>query len=145
MAAKGQLFNKEQDKFLKLRLGYQIVRLLRYTEQYKGAIEFFNKNIENFFEINEIYYYTLDQIAGCYYNLNDFETASYLFLKVFDKSRDKKRSAFTSYTFCTGHNAEGKKYFKDENDKLAFLTLKYLRSFSDDMSGLKEFYILKLF
>lgn len=37
------LFNIEKDKYLKLRYGYQIVRLLRYTKQYKGAIEFFKK------------------------------------------------------------------------------------------------------
>lgn len=138
-----KFFNQEEELSLKLRYGYQIIRLLRYSEQYKGAIEFFNKNIEKNFEKNEIFYYILDQIAGCHYNIREFEMAAYLFLKVFDKSRDKKRSAYISYTFCTNSNAEGKKYFKDENDKIAFLTLKYLRSFSDDIKGLEEFYNFK--
>lgn len=105
-------------------------------------MSFLKKNIENIFDNNEIFYYTLDQIVGCYFNLNENEIAAYLFLRVFDRSIDKKRSAYISYTYCTNKNAEGKIYFKNKNDRLAFLTLKYLRSFADDLSGLNEFYKL---
>ena len=132
--------NRESDKQLKLRYSYQIIRILHYSKQYKEAISFFEKKLEGKVEKNEMYYYLLDQVAGCYYSLGNYEKAAYLFLKVFSNSIDRKKSAFLSYRFCTNKGAEGKTLFDGVEDETSFILLKSLRSFSDDTDGLNELF-----
>ena len=79
-------------------------------------MQFFNKFVKDQFTKTEIYYYVQDQVAGCYYSLEDYEKAAYLFLQVFSNSYDRKVSSYTSYKFCTDRGAEGKEYFSDSND-----------------------------
>jgi len=90
--------NQEQ---LKLRYGYQLVRIYHYTDAYQKAIDFYKSEIENQFDKNEIYYYLLNQVAGCYYSLADTRTAGMAFLEVMSFSQDKKESAAVSYRWCS--------------------------------------------
>jgi len=132
------LYQKEQQEAVKLRYAYQLVRLYRYSHRFNEALDFFNNEVSSIPTKNEIYYYILDQIAGCYYKLKDYEKAAYLFLKVFDKSIDKKQSAFTSYKFCTYKNAEGKSLFKTDEDKANQIFITAIRKFSDTMQDLND-------
>ncbi len=133
-------FNAEKNIQLKMRYGYQIIRILHYTRQYREAIDFFEKHIQDLNK-DEIYYYMLDQVAGCYFSLEDYEKAAYLFLTVFNKSYDRKISAFTSYRFCTDRGSEGKSNFSSKDDKCAYFLLRSLRDFSGD-TGLEEVFTL---
>lgn len=132
------LFEKEKDKQLKLRYGYQLIRLYHYSRENKEAITFFESNIETLDIQNELYYYALDQLGGCYYNLKDYEKAAYLYLKVFDKSIDKKLSAFTSYKFCVYKGAEGKSYLKTDEEKANQIFITAIREFSDTVQDLEK-------
>jgi hypothetical protein len=134
--------SNETDKQLSIRYYYQIIRILHYDNQNQAAIDFFNLHIKDKFVRNEIYYYILDQVAGCYYNLKNYEKAAYLFLQVFTHSLDKKTTAYTSYAFCSYRGAEGKEYFNGTEDKVSYLTLKGIRNFSDESGVLNEFYNL---
>lgn len=134
------LYNAEENIQIKSRYAYQIVRLMHYAGRPDEAISFFDSNIKYLQLKNEIYYYTLDHVAGCYYSLKDYEKSAYLFLKVFNKSEDRKQSSFNSYRFCLGSGADGNTYFKNKEDKNIHTTIKSLMSFSDGYSGMKELY-----
>ncbi|GAF05425.1 hypothetical protein [Saccharicrinis fermentans] len=134
--------SSETNKQLKIRYYYQIIRILHYDKQNQAAIDFFNHHIKDNFSPNEIYYYILDHIAGCYYNIKDYEKAAYLFLQVFTHSLDKKTTAYTSYVFCTYRGAEGKAYFNGTKDQVSYLTLKGIRNFTDELGVLNELYNL---
>lgn len=129
-------YKNENIKQLKLRYAFQIIKLYYYKEMYDEAIMFFEKQINSKFDKNEIYYYILDYIGGCYYSLKDYEKAAYIYLTVFTNSIDRKKSAFVSYRFCTDKNYEGKTYFKNINDTLSYIFIKALRPFSDRYSGI---------
>ncbi len=133
-----QLFMDEKSPALKLRYGYQVIRILHYSKQYQGAIDFYQDHINSKFEPDEMYYYALDQVAGCYYSLANFDYAAYLYIRVFCQSADRKKSAFVSYKFCTNYDAEGKPFFKNLNDTVGYTVIKSLRTFSDDLAGVKE-------
>lgn len=130
------LYHNEEKEQLKMRYAYQLIRMFHYDGQYNEAIRFFNERIEKHVVKNEIFYYILNHIAGCYYALGIYDNAAYLFLNIFDKSKDKKTSAYVSYSFCTNKGAEGKKFFKDTEDRATYLLIKYLRQFSDRKEGL---------
>ncbi len=131
-------FNASGKVQLKLRYAYQIIRNYHYSKRYQEAVQFYNKFVKDQFTKTEIYYYVQDQVAGCYYSLEDYEKAAYLFLQVFSNSYDRKVSSYTSYKFCTDRGAEGKEYFSDSNDMATYLTLKSIRSYSDQVKYLQE-------
>ncbi len=132
------LFSNAKNEQLYSRYLYQLVRILHYSGRYQEALDLFSSKGKNLQD--EIYYYTLDQVAGCYYSLGQYEQAAYHFLTVFDQSRDRKTSAYMSYRFCVDKGAEGKAYFKGSGDQATYITLKNLSSFSNDLDGLQELY-----
>jgi len=128
-----QKFRTEKHKEIKQRYGYQIIRLLRKNKDYEGAIFFFENQDLDRFTHNEIYYYTLDQLAGCYYRLNQSDKAIALFSKVFAFSRDKKESALISYNFCL-NRTKAKFNFGSKEEELSFYLI---QSFSDFNNGVE--------
>ena len=128
------------DKQLKARYAYQIVRLLHYAGRYQEAIDFYEQKAKLLWLKGEAYYYLLDQVAGCYYSLGNYELAAYLFLQVFGQSVDRKKSAYVSYSFCRNKQAEGKRYFVSSNDVLTHELMKSLGSFGANTSQVKKMY-----
>ena len=137
-----KLYKAEKIKQLKQRYAYQIVKLMFYSGRFEDAIKFFDHFVEPLNEKNEIYYYTMNYIGGCYYRLNDYDKAAYYYILVFYNSLDKKTSAYTSYNFCTRQNYEGKKYIKTKKEREAYITLKSIRGFSDSFAGVEELFKL---
>jgi len=133
-----ETFKATKNKNIKLRYGYQIVRMLHYTKQYEAAIAFFNKHIEGKFNTNEMYYYTLDQVAGCYYKQGKYADAAYKYLTVFNKSNDRKKSAYLSFMFCSSKNVDIKQFVKTNDEKIAHLTLIGLTSFANPLQVFDE-------
>ena len=134
-----RLLNNEADEQLKARYYYQIIRILHYTQNWDYAIKLYESKIKNQFPKNEIYYYIVDQVAGSYYSVKRFNEAAYLFSKVFSESIDRKKSAFTSYNFCTSKNADGKPFINGVEDQKNLLVLTSLRNFSDEIHNLNKF------
>ncbi len=139
LARASLLLSKTTNKQIQARYYYQIIRIMHYSEEWSEAIRFFKSKVENKLEKNEIYYYILDQVAGCYYSTGDYERAAYLFTKTLNKSIDRKKSAFLSYNFCTLKNAEGKPFFKGIDDEKDLLLISSLRNFSDEINNIKKF------
>ena len=65
------LLSREINQQLKTRYYYQIIRILHYSKDWNEAISFYETKIENKLPENEIYYYILDQVAGCYYSIKN--------------------------------------------------------------------------
>jgi hypothetical protein len=74
-------FEKEKDKTIQLRYAYQLIRILHYSRQYQGAVDFFEDHVAAKFEKNELYYYAWDQVGGCYYSLENYDYAAYIYIQ----------------------------------------------------------------
>ena len=125
--------------FTLLRYYYQIIRILHYSKNWEDAIKLYDSKVKDKLTKNEIYYYIIDQIAGCYYSNKNYQKAAYLFTKVFNKSFDRKKSAFLSYNFCTKKDADGKPFFKGFEDEKDFILITSLRNFSDEIININKF------
>lgn len=123
-------FEKVKNEQLKARYAYQILRLFHYSKQYDDAISFYNQNVKDKFAPNEIYYYCMDQVAGCYYSKREYEESAYLFLQVFDKSIDRKESAALSYRFCDINGADASQILKTGADSIAWYSLQAWRGYN---------------
>lgn len=130
---------KERNEQLRARYFYQIIRLLRYSGKMRLATALYKSLIEGKLPENEIYFYIMDQVAGCYYSMGNYEEAAYMFATVFGKSRDRKTSAFSSYNFCTFKNAKGEKYINGLEDEKRFFLIRSLRNFADDIYHINEY------
>lgn len=115
-------YSEVNNKQLKARYAYQIIRAFHYSRKYTDAIMFFEERKDEF-EKDEIYYYCLDQIGGCYYSIGDFDKAAYSFLQVFDKSMDRKASAGLSYRLCQNKIENIEDLLDTNDDRMAWYTL----------------------
>ncbi|MCD8184718.1 MAG: hypothetical protein LUE99_18435 [Bacteroides sp.] len=89
-------------KELKLRYGYQLVRLVHYSGNYEEALYLFNQYVEPVKQEHIIYYYALEQKAGALYSLKRNAEANYLFCQVFDHSDSRKETAYNSIRIQEG-------------------------------------------
>jgi len=92
-------WNAESDDELKLRYGYQLVRLAHYTRRYQEAIDLFDQYVKPLNMRTEMYYYALSQKAGALRGLGEIEKANREFIHVFTNSTDLKKQAYSSMTF----------------------------------------------
>lgn len=81
---------------LKLRYGYQLVRLAHYAGRNEEALALFDNYVEPVRKEHIIYYYALEQKGGVLYNLQRNAEANYLFCQVFDHSDCRKKIAYNS-------------------------------------------------
>jgi len=133
------LLSQENNQQLKMRYYYQMIRIMHYSKDWSAAVSFYETKVENQLPKNEMYYYISDQAAGCYYSLENYEKAAYLFTKVLNKSLDRKKTAFSSYNFCAYKNAEGKSLFKGLDDEKDLLLITSLHNFTDEISNINKF------
>ncbi|MCZ4695750.1 hypothetical protein DWB61_13565 [Ancylomarina euxinus] len=133
------LLSQVSNQQLQMRYYYQMIRIMHYSKDWTAALRFYESKVEDQFPKNEMYYYISDQVAGCYYSLENYEKAAYLFTKVLNKSLDRKKTAFSSYNFCTYKNAEGKSLFKGLDDEKDLLLIRSLRNFTDEVSNINRF------
>lgn len=92
-------YDAAKNKFLKLRYGFQVVRLAHYTGRYEDCIRFHDELVEPLKEKadSELYYWSLGHKAGALKELGRNQQAAYLFSLVFDKSPAKRVPAWMSF------------------------------------------------
>lgn len=88
-----------KEKELKLRYGYQLVRLAHYSLQYQEAIGFFEHYVESLDYRPAMYYHALSQKAGAERGQGDLQSSVWHFFQVFVHSRNLKETAYTSIHF----------------------------------------------
>ncbi len=89
-------WEKSRQKELKLRYGYQLVRLAHYTHRYEESIAFFDTYVESLRFRPAMYYHALSQKAGAERGNGEVSLANYHFLQVFTHSANLKESAVRS-------------------------------------------------
>ena len=94
-------WNAEKDKELKLRYGYQMVRLAHYTRRYAESVDFFNRYVESLNYRPAMYYYALNQRAGAERGLGNSDEANYLFSKVYFNTKNLKENVLNSIYFIS--------------------------------------------
>ncbi len=127
-------YKKAEDKEIKLRYGYQLVRLAHYKRKYNESMVFFDQYVQPLNLKSEIYYYALSQYAGAVRGAGDIITANSLYFKVFANSSDLKEIALTSINFS--ENVDFERFMRtaqtleEKND--AYLLLGFI-SFSNPL------------
>ncbi len=91
-------YNLTQNNEVKLRYGYQMVRLNHYVRQYEKAVELFKKYVEPIKTDTPIYWYAVEQYAGAIRGLGDVNEANWKYFQVFMHSPNRKEIAYTSIT-----------------------------------------------
>ncbi len=90
-----ELYQRCDNKFLKERYGFQLIKLMRHAELYDECLNFWNNElIGNTKSI--IYYWTLDHIAGVQLKQGKKTEAWKNFMEVFQNSQGKRFSSYCS-------------------------------------------------
>lgn len=86
------IYNNTQNKFLKSRYWFQMMKALFYSNERERAIAFFAKT-EKTIPKNTLYYRAVSYIAGLEYKSRNYARSNYLYACVFDKSVAMRKSA----------------------------------------------------
>jgi hypothetical protein len=89
-------YTNAEDKFLKQRYWFQLIRSYFFNGEPQKAIDFFESN-KKLFETNKLFYRSLAYTAGAYYKLKNFGKANYYYSLVFDGCDDLKTTAHYSF------------------------------------------------
>lgn len=92
-------YENTKSDFIKLRYGYQIVRLAQYTGQYKRAISMYDLLISKLKVKSVIQDWVLSNKAGCLLRLGDRALSLSLFAKIFSECPSRRKAAIESFYF----------------------------------------------
>jgi hypothetical protein len=92
-------YKNTKSDFVKLRYGYQIVRLAQYTGQYKRAVDLYDSLISKLKVKSIIQDWALSNKAGCLLRLGDRALSLRLFAKVFSECPSRRKAAIESFDF----------------------------------------------
>lgn len=96
VAALTSLYKAAQNKDIKLRYAYQLVRFNHYTRNYQKSVDAFNTYAKPLKLQSAPYFLALDQLAGAQRGLGQNSEANWNFFSVFMNSKSRKQSAFVS-------------------------------------------------
>ncbi|WP_448528875.1 hypothetical protein [Raineya sp.] len=94
-------FSSAKDVFIKIRYGYQAVRLAHYAKDYKRTILLYDNLLEPLKTENIIKYWAMAHKAGALQKMGQNALSAYLFALVFEKSTAKRISSFLSCKIFT--------------------------------------------
>jgi hypothetical protein len=102
LAKRGEhYYNSCHSSFLKLRYGYQVVRLLRYVEDWESSIASYDKLIAPLKVQSIIRYWALEQKAGALYKLDRHGEGAYWFSRVFSECPSRRSIAYASFSITS--------------------------------------------
>ena len=125
---------------LKLRYGYQLVRLAHYMRNKNNeAIRMYNLYVKPLKQEHYIYYAALEQTAGALYNIGKLANANYLYSRVFDHSDNRKKTAYTSFKIQNEIDwNEAMSWCKDNREKAAMYALRGYNTFSNELEEVEN-------
>jgi hypothetical protein len=134
-----RLFERIDNDFLKLRYGYQILKLSRVIKDFGFIKEFYEEELEDINVKSIIKNWNLDQYAGALKNLGEDTKSAYLFSKVFLNCSERRYSAYESF-----HIVDVKQWKKvlnmceGEEEKLNLYFLRAIDLYSLPLEEIKE-------
>ena len=125
---------------LKLRYGYQLVRLAHYMRNKNNeAIRMYNLYVKPLKQEHYIYYAALEQTAGALYNIGKLANANYLYSRVFDHSDNRKKIAYSSFRSQSEVDwNEAMTWCKDNREKAAMYALRGYNTFSNELEEVEN-------
>lgn len=95
-------FHSCESDFLKLRYAFQIIRMARYSYQWKEAIRLYEDLIPEVKSVSSfIQYWAMEHYAGALFNDGQKSKAAYLFAQIFDKCPSRRFPAYKSFSIKT--------------------------------------------
>lgn len=131
-------WNAESDNELKLRYGYQLVRLAHYTRRYQEAVQLFEQYVEPLKMRTEMYYYALAQKAGALRGMGETQRANRDFIRVFANSYDLKTMAYTSLTMGWDNEINFADFVADAADNNERNDIFFMMGYSDFNNPVNE-------
>lgn len=114
-----------KDNELKLRYAYQAMRMAFYSGQYRQTVSLFDNMVaecDNF-----LYCRCLSLKAGGLYKTGRKAEAAYIYSQAFDRSREDRRSIYTSFRWAVNGNVEPVlKLCKNDHEKAVLYIMKGL-------------------
>lgn len=132
-------YRAETDNELKLRYGYQLVRLAHYGLKFKDAVAYFQNYVEPLNYKPVMYYYALDQKGGAERALGNYMQANSDFFQFFAHTKNRKEQAYSSMKATQNLNFEKllREAKTDEERNDLFLLMGY-RNFNNPIEALKS-------
>lgn len=135
------LYAKTENKELKLRIAYQLVRLSHYGGFNDDAIRYFTTYVEPLGIKNLIYYYALEQKGGALFNQKKYAEAAYTFVKVFDNTPDRKVSSYNSFRIWNQLQfSDALKLCITPEEKAALYAMRGYHNFSNGLKEMENIY-----
>jgi hypothetical protein len=136
-----QLYNAAKKDYIKLRYGYQLVRLAQYARRYDDCINYYEKYIESNATVSYLKTVSLAHKAGAIYKTGRKDEAAWLFSKAFAESPVKRLSNMLSFYFCYPANADRNMYLKlckNNREKANMLGMFAMNSIKNESNTLKQ-------
>lgn len=141
-----QLFAQAKKEFIKLKYGYQLVRLAHYSKRYDDAIKWYDEYVAVNKTQSILQTMSIALKAGALHRIGKEKEAALLFSKAFTSSQAKRISNYLCFTWCTNLGIDRAEYLslcKTDEEKASMLILFALTGgSSNQLPALKEIYKL---
>ncbi len=133
-----ELYKSAGDKFMKLRYGFQLVRLAHYSGKTDLAIKLFDEKVKMIGVKNYIYYRALEQKAGALNKTNSAE-AAYIFSRIFELLPDRRVQCMNSFGFTDASSwNESLSYCKTHQERSVFYVMRGFKEYGDEMVEMEK-------
>ncbi len=138
-----ELYHDSKSEFIKLRYGYQIVRLAHYAKEYKKCIELYDKYITPL-EVNSvIQYWVLEQKAGALAKLGRKAEAAHYFATLFDLNPARRDIIYRSFNISNDSIWTATfKLCKTSREKATLYFLRGLEPINNILEEMENIYVL---
>ena len=128
------LLLQASDPELRLRYGYQLVRLARYAGYWEDALSFFDLYVERYDHRHPIYFYALEHKAGLLYEDGQEDEAAYLFSRVFEQLPGRRESVMISFNWCRKDFDVVLSFCQNAGEKAVLYAMRGYDDFTDEVA-----------
>jgi hypothetical protein len=136
-----QQYRSCKSPFIKLRYGYQVVRLYHYAKDYLSCVEDYDKMVEPLKSESMVRYWALEQKAGALYKLGREGEGAFLFSKIFIECPNRKITCLQSFRIPSDTVWEDcVKYCSSQKEKATLYFLRGLNPRNSVIDEMKNIY-----
>ncbi len=137
-----QLYNAAKTDFIKLKYGYQIMRLALYNNEAADAIQYYDKYVATNKTESLLQELSLAMKAGALHRMGNDAQSAYFFSKVFASTDVKKISNYISFKWASGSDntvlQNAMSLCTNNTEKANLLALASLTKPANDLSSMQK-------
>ncbi|MBI5216050.1 MAG: hypothetical protein HY960_09875 [Ignavibacteriae bacterium] len=138
-----QFYSTCTSDYLKMRYGYQIVRLAHYLDKFQSCLDLYQKYVEPLTVRSIIKDWALGHKAGALWKLNSRAEAAYLYSLLFSRCPSMRDRAIQSFRIQNDSIWSACiSLCKSPDEKTTLYFLRATESFSNSLEEMKEIYLL---